>query len=147
MPIRRSTSAANGAIEEETFLRSGQVQFLAWCSPAVTRKRLCLLPTSGAILPQPYLCRANDYVSARAEARSNSNVAQNHTRSVPLITRSTGEHGQRIEKMSAILSPLRSVPVGPARNRMAAAHPATPNPSIEGMPKRLRLSVTPHVKR
>ncbi len=23
----------------------------------------------------------------------------------------------------------------------------TPNPSIEGMPKRLRLSVTPHVKR
>ncbi len=24
---------------------------------------------------------------------------------------------------------------------------ATPNPSIEGMPKRLRLSVTPHVKR
>jgi hypothetical protein len=26
-------------------------------------------------------------------------------------------------------------------------HIATPNPSIEGMPKRLRLSVTPHVKR
>jgi hypothetical protein len=24
---------------------------------------------------------------------------------------------------------------------------ATSNPSIEGMPKRLRLSVTPHVKR
>ena len=24
---------------------------------------------------------------------------------------------------------------------------ATPNPSIEGMPKRLRLLVTPHVKR
>jgi hypothetical protein len=26
-------------------------------------------------------------------------------------------------------------------------NPMTPNPSIEGMPKRLRLSVTPHVKR
>ena len=28
-----------------------------------------------------------------------------------------------------------------------AMNTATPNPSIEGMPKRLRLSVTPHVKR
>jgi hypothetical protein len=26
-------------------------------------------------------------------------------------------------------------------------HTATPNPSIEGMPKRLRLLCTPHVKR
>ena len=28
-----------------------------------------------------------------------------------------------------------------------ACRKVTPNPSIEGMPKRLRLSVTPHVKR
>ena len=31
--------------------------------------------------------------------------------------------------------------------KMAAHQTTTPNPSIEGMPKRLRLLVTPHVKR
>ena len=36
---------------------------------------------------------------------------------------------------------------GSAQNARAMAPTPTPNPSIEGMPKRLRLSVTPHVKR
>jgi hypothetical protein len=31
--------------------------------------------------------------------------------------------------------------------RVSGEYKVTPNPSIEGMPKRLRLSVTPHVKR
>jgi hypothetical protein len=31
--------------------------------------------------------------------------------------------------------------------RLLAASTVTPNPSIEGMPKRLRLLCTPHVKR
>jgi hypothetical protein len=30
---------------------------------------------------------------------------------------------------------------------LVQSNPATPNPSIEGMPKRLRLLCTPHVKR
>jgi hypothetical protein len=31
--------------------------------------------------------------------------------------------------------------------KLKISAPPMPNPSIEGMPKRLRLSVTPHVKR
>jgi hypothetical protein len=34
-----------------------------------------------------------------------------------------------------------------SRLRSVAAQRVTPNPSIEGMPKRLRLLCTPHVKR
>jgi hypothetical protein len=43
---------------------------------------------------------------------------------------------------------------GELKGSVAASHvvherrnPMTPNPSIEGMPKRLRLLCTPHVKR
>ena len=51
------------------------------------------------------------------------------------------------KQMQAEIPPFRSVPVGPETNAMAAAQTATPNPFIEGMPKRLRLLCTPHVKR
>ena len=37
--------------------------------------------------------------------------------------------------------------VSPGRERKGGVSKTAPNPSIEGMPKRLRLSVTPHVKR
>ena len=147
MHFGHSTSTANAAIEEENCLRPGQALLLAWCSPAEPRKTLWLLPMPGALFRRAYHCHRNDYVSARAEARSNSNVGQSHTGSVRSFTVSPDEHGQRIEDENASLSRLRSVPVGRVESRMAAAHPATPNPSIEGMPKRLRLSVTPHVKR
>jgi hypothetical protein len=40
-----------------------------------------------------------------------------------------------------------SAPDGKVAGKMAAIQTTTPNPSIEGMPKRLRLLVTPHVKR
>jgi hypothetical protein len=134
MAFRRSTSTAKVATEEENRLRSGQVQRFAWCSPAETRKRLCLVPASGALFQRPYHCHANDYVSARAEARSNSNVGQGH-------------------EGSAAPCRLRSVAVpwcttaGYHAGNVAPPTTATPNPSIEGMPKRLRLLVTPHVKR
>ena len=55
--------------------------------------------------------------------------------------------GRESKQMRATIPPLRSVPVGSETNTMAAAQTATPNPSIEGMPKRLRLLCTPHVKR
>ena len=35
----------------------------------------------------------------------------------------------------------------PSMSRVVRPGHETPNPSIEGMPKRLRLLVTPHVKR
>ena len=55
--------------------------------------------------------------------------------------------GGEPKQMKATVPTFRSVPVGSVKNSMAAAHATTPNPSIEGMPKRLRLLVTPHVKR
>jgi hypothetical protein len=55
--------------------------------------------------------------------------------------------GVESKQMQATIPLFRSVPVGSETNTMAAAQTATPNPSIEGMPKRLRLLCTPHVKR
>jgi hypothetical protein len=133
MASRRSTSGAKVATEAENCLRSGQVQLLAWCSPAETLKRLCLLPMSSALFRRPYYCHPNDYVSARAEARSNSNVGQGHTGSVAFY------------RLRFVAVPRRAAAGYHAST--VAPSPATPNPSIEGMPKRLRLLCTPHVKR
>ena len=55
--------------------------------------------------------------------------------------------GGEPKQMKATVPPFRSVPVGSAESTMVATQTTTPNPSIEGMPKRLRLLVTPHVKR
>jgi hypothetical protein len=65
-----------------------------------------------------------------------------HSPSVALVNT-----GGDPKQLNAPVPPFRSVPVGSEKNRMAAAQATTPNPSIEGMPKRLRLLVTPHVKR
>ena len=64
--------------------------------------------------------------------------------SSPVAPVSTGGEPKQVK---VAVPPFRSVPVGSVKNGMAAAHATTPNPSIEGMPKRLRLLVTPHVKR
>jgi hypothetical protein len=55
--------------------------------------------------------------------------------------------GGESKQSQATMPLLRSVPIGSKADAMAAAQTATPNPSIEGMPKRLRLLRTPHVKR
>jgi hypothetical protein len=133
MNSRSSATTAKVATEAESCLRSGQPQLRAWFRPAETLKSLCLLSTSSALLQRPYHCHPNDYVSARAEARSNSNAGQGHTGSVALY------------RLRLIAAPRR-ISAG-YHAGMVALSPATPNPSIEGMPKRLRLLVTPHVKR
>jgi hypothetical protein len=84
MASRRSTITASVGIEAKNCPASGQSQLLAWFSPAETRKRLCLLLESATLFQRPYHCNANDYVSARAEARANSNVGQCHAGSVAL---------------------------------------------------------------
>jgi hypothetical protein len=133
MASRRSTSTAKVATEAENCLRCGHVQLLAWCSPVETRKRLCFLPTSGAHFQRPYHYHPNDYVSARAEARSNSNVGQCHAGSVAFY------------RLRFVAVPRRAT--AGYHTSTVAPSTATPNPSIEGTPKRLRLLVTPHVKR
>jgi hypothetical protein len=55
--------------------------------------------------------------------------------------------GSESKGMQATIPCFRAVPFGSEANTTAAAQAATPNPSIEGMPKRLRLLCTPHVKR
>jgi hypothetical protein len=133
MASRNSTSAANVATEGRSCLRSGWFHLLARLSPAETRKGLSLLSMSGALFPRPNHRRREVYVSARADARSNSNVGQGHTRPVAFHQL---RHGA---------VPWRAT-AGYHSNTVALT-PATPNPSIEGMPKRLRLLFTPHVKR
>jgi hypothetical protein len=128
-----STSVAKVAIEARNWLHSGQAQLLAWCNPAETRKELCLLSLSGALFQQSEHCNRRDYVSARAKARSNSNVGQGHTESIAFY------------RLRLAAAPRR-ISAGYHAGTVALS-PATPNPSIEGMPKRLRLLVTPHVKR
>jgi hypothetical protein len=51
------------------------------------------------------------------------------------------------KEMQATISSFRLGSIGSETNTMAASHTLTSNPSIEGMPKRLRLLCTPHVKR
>jgi hypothetical protein len=133
MASRRSATTAKVATEAENCLRSGQLQLRAWFRPAETLKRLCFLSTSCANLQRPYHCHPNDYVSARAEARSNSNVGQGHAGSVAFY------------RLRSVAAPWRASAGYHAST--VALSPATPNPSIEGMPKRLRLLCTPHVKR
>jgi hypothetical protein len=132
MASRCSTSATNVATEGRNCLRSGQLQYLAWFSLAETLKWLCLLPTSSALFLQSGYCHIRDYVSARAEARSNANVGQGHARSVAFY------------RFRFMATPRRAT----AGYHAGTVPPfPTPNPSIEGMPKRLRLLCTPHVKR
>ena len=56
-------------------------------------------------------------------------------------------NGVESKQIQATIPLFRLGPIGSETNTTAAAQTSTPNPSIEGMPKRLRLSVTPHVKR
>jgi hypothetical protein len=55
--------------------------------------------------------------------------------------------GGKSKQMQATIPPFCSGPIGSETETTAAAQTSTPNPSIEGMPKRLRLLRTPHVKR
>jgi hypothetical protein len=133
MASRPSTITAIIATEAETCLRSGRFQSLAWFGPAENRKRLCFLLKSGVLFQRSYHCHRSDYVSARAEARSNSNVGRGYAG--PLS----------FHRLRFVVVPWRATAGYHAGT--VAPSPATPNPSIEGMPKRLRLLVTPHVKR
>jgi hypothetical protein len=133
MASRPSTIAAIIATEAETCLRSGQFQSLAWFSLVEDRKRLYFLFESGTFSRRVSLRHCTDYFSARAEARSNSNVGQGHAGAVAL------------HRLRFVVAPWRAGAGYHAGT--VASSPAAPNPSIEGMPKRLRLLVTPHVKR
>ena len=134
MASRISTSAANVATEGRNCLRSGQFQCRAWFCLVQARARLFLLSMSGGLFPRRHHCRRSDYVSARAEARANENVGQGHAGSAAF------------RRLGLVAAMLRLATVGYHASTVAPT-PATPNPSIEGMPKRLRLLCTPHVKR
>jgi hypothetical protein len=133
MTSRLSTSVANVATESRNCIRSSQFQLRAWFSPAETRKALCLLRMSSALFQQSEHYNRRDYVSARAEARSNSNVGQGHAGSVAFYW------------LRFVAIPRRAA--AGYHSGTVAFSTATPNPSIEGMHKRLRLLCTPHVKR
>jgi hypothetical protein len=133
MASRRSTIATNVTTEVKYCLRFGQFQPLASFSPAEDRKRLSLLFKSVALLRRTSLRHRSDYVSARAEARSNSKFGQGHPGAVAFY------------RLRFVAAPW-SASAGYHASTVTST-PATPNPSIEGMPKRLRLLCTPHVKR
>ena len=128
-----STSVTNVTPKIGRWPHSGQFQLRAWFSLVQARTRLCLLSMSGGVFPRPYHCHRSCYVSARAEARSNANVGQGHTGLVAFC------------RLRFVAAMPQSNTAGYHASTVAPA--PTPNPSIEGMPKRLRLLCTPHVKR
>ena len=77
--------------------------------------------------------------SARAEARARINVGQSVVPQ-PYRARTAGA----TRKTSVALPRVLRLELG---LRLFGSSTPTPNPSIEGMPKRLRLLCTPHVKR
>jgi hypothetical protein len=129
-----STSATNVVTKARNCLRSGQFELHAWCSLVHARTSLFFLSMSGALFVCPPHCQPSSYVGARARARSNSNAGQ-------------GQAGLLAfgRFVFAAAMPRNASPGYHEGN--VAPTPATPNPSIEGMPKRLRLLCTPHVKR
>ena len=129
-----STSVANVATEGGNWLPPGQFQLRAWFSLVQARTRLFLLSMSGGFFPRPYHCHRSDNVSARAEARSNENLGHGHAGCVAF---------HRLRLVAA----MPQLAATGYHASTVAPTPATPNPSIEGMPKRLRLLCTPHVKR
>jgi hypothetical protein len=133
MASRPSTITAIIATEAEACLRSGQFRSLAWFSPAENRKRLCFPFKSGTRSRRSSLRHRTHYVSARAEARSKSNVGQGHAGAVACYP------------LPFVVVPWRAEAGYHAGT--VAPTPATPNPSIEGTVKRLRLLSAPHVKR
>jgi hypothetical protein len=76
--------------------------------------------------------------SARAEARARTNVGQS------VEPQPNRESTSGATRMASFALP-RGLQLELGARTSASV--ATPNPSIEGMPKRLRLLVTPHVKR
>ena len=79
-------------------------------------------------------------VSARAEARSRENVDQSVGPQPPRVGTIRGSR-----KGSVVLQGELRLQWHMYQSLFSQG--ATPNPSIEGMPKRLRLLCTPHVKR
>ena len=79
-------------------------------------------------------------VSARAEARSRANVGQSVGPQPPRVGTVRGSRKGSV----AVQSGLR---LQCSMYQSLSSQGATPNPSIEGMHKRLRLLCTPHVKR
>ena len=134
MTFAPSTSVTNVTTEVRSWLHFDQFQCRAWFCLVQARTRLFLLSMSGGLFPRPHHCRRSDYVSARAEARPNENVGQGHISFIAF------------RRLWFVAAMLRLATVGYHASTVAPS-PATPNPSIEGMPKRLRLLCTPHVKR
>ena len=77
--------------------------------------------------------------SARAEARARTNVSQ-----------AVGPQPYRVGLFVAPREALAALPRGlrlESSMRSSGPSTATPNPSVEGMAKRLRLLSTPHLER
>jgi hypothetical protein len=93
-------------------------------------------------------------LAARPSAGRSPGAERNAKRSSP--------SGRQIRRGSGTLRPVKVESASQSNTKVSQPSPlgqwlgrgsksgsskAAPNPSIEGMPKRLRLSVTPHVKR
>jgi hypothetical protein len=100
-----------------------------------------------AISSLPSQCHIGIGFGTLPLVNSQSATALAHRGQLPSSLVAPVNAGGESKQMQATIPRFRSVPVGSEANTMVAAQPATPNPSIEGMPKRLRLLCTPHVKR
>jgi hypothetical protein len=100
-----------------------------------------------SISPLPSRCRIGLWFGTPPPANSQSATAPARRDQLPSSLVAPVNAGGESKQIQATIPSFRSVPVGSEANTMVAVQPSTPNPSIEGMPKRLRLLVTPHIKR
>jgi hypothetical protein len=100
-----------------------------------------------AIYPLPGRCRIGLWFGTLPQVNSQNATALVRRALLPSSLVAPVNAGGESKQMQATIPLFRLGSVGLEANTTAAVQTATPNPSIEGMPKRLRLLGTPHVKR
>jgi hypothetical protein len=100
-----------------------------------------------SIFPLASRCRIGFWSGTLPLVKSRNGTALVRRGLLPSSLVALVSSGVESKQMQETIPLFRSVPVGSEANAMAATQTATPNPSIEGMLKRLRLLCTPHVKR
>jgi hypothetical protein len=106
--------------------------------PANARRAIHRLPTR---------CLIGHHSGTQPLVNSMHSIAQLRRVSLPSLSVVLMSTSGDSKELKAKISLFPSVSVGVVASKMARVQSATPNPSIEGMPKRLRLLCTPHVKR
>ena len=129
----------------------------AGCSTVGTVKRQGVSPVVAAVLRRPACqrehtappsrCRIGFCSGTLPQVKCSATRFLSQNARISLVSLATRCRGSAMKQSNSKVLPRLPAKFSSAASTRAAAPRTAPNPSIEGMPKRLRLSVTPHVKR